>query len=71
MYITVNINPGDNVTASGDIITVTSKIPETTPKPTIDFEQYLASYWWAYLGFAVFATIVAIVALATRTKKKT
>jgi hypothetical protein len=71
MYITVNINPGDNVTASGDIITVTSKIPETTPKPTIDFEQYLAGYWWAYLGFAVFATIVAIVALATRTKKKT
>lgn len=71
MYITVSINSDDTVTASGDIITVTSKIPETTPKPTIDFEQYLAGYWWAYLGFAVFATIVAIVALATRPKKKT
>jgi len=70
MHITVNINPSDTITASGDIITVTSKVTETTARPTAGFEQYLAGYWWAYLGIAVFMAIVAIVALATRPKKK-
>ncbi|MEM3088931.1 MAG: hypothetical protein QXP20_07450 [Candidatus Bathyarchaeia archaeon] len=70
MCIMVNINRGDTVTASGDIITVTSKVSETTIRPTIDFERFLAGYWWVYLGIAVSMTIVAIVALATRPRKK-